>query len=208
MSSDARLLHSSSLMVVGLSLRYWHETRHPQRAHYVIITSVLRQNESTSFWRKMTSLIRHVPAGSELACIILLWLVSMNIGCARSRVAASYSISDKQLLAVGVVQVASWTIYSTRIFLWLRLGYKYTPLIFCGFWLLIDLIEVSIWIMKFHPIGCINYPCTNRNHDYVLKWKHFPRNWPFVRGIHRSRWSPHTKASDAELWCFLWSASE
>ena len=24
----------------------------------------------------------------------------------------------------------------------------------------------------------------------------------------RSRWIPHTKASDAELWCFLWSASE
>ena len=24
----------------------------------------------------------------------------------------------------------------------------------------------------------------------------------------RPRWIPHTKASDAELWCFLWSASE
>ena len=46
------------------------------------------------------------------------------------------------------------------------------------------------------------------DHDDVIKWKHFPRNWPFVRGIHRSRWIPHTKASDAELWCFLWSASE
>ena len=45
-------------------------------------------------------------------------------------------------------------------------------------------------------------------HDDVIKWKHFPRNWPFVRGIHRSRWIPNTKASDAELWCFLWSASE
>ena len=45
-------------------------------------------------------------------------------------------------------------------------------------------------------------------HDDVIKWKHFPRNWPFLRGIHRSRWIPHTKASDAELWCFLWSASE
>ena len=48
----------------------------------------------------------------------------------------------------------------------------------------------------------------NNPHDDVIKWKHFPRNWPFVRGIHRSRWIPHTKASDAELWCFLWSASE
>ena len=36
-------------------------------------------------------------------------------------------------------------------------------------------------------------------HDDVIKWKHFPRNLPFVRGIHRSRWIPHTKASDAEL---------
>ena len=23
-------------------------------------------------------------------------------------------------------------------------------------------------------------------HDDVIKWKHFPRNWPFVRKIHRS----------------------
>ena len=29
-------------------------------------------------------------------------------------------------------------------------------------------------------------------HDDVIKWKHFPRNWPFVRGIHRSLGtSPH-----------------
>ena len=40
-------------------------------------------------------------------------------------------------------------------------------------------------------------------HDDVIKWKHYPRYWPFVRGIHR--WPvdcPH-KASDAELWCFF-----
>ena len=41
-------------------------------------------------------------------------------------------------------------------------------------------------------------------HDDVIKWKHFSRYWPFVRGIHRSLWIPRTKASDAELWCFLW----
>ena len=29
-------------------------------------------------------------------------------------------------------------------------------------------------------------------HDEVIKWKHFPRYWPFVRGIHRSPvYSPH-----------------
>ena len=31
-----------------------------------------------------------------------------------------------------------------------------------------------------------------QNHDDVIKWKHFPRYWPFVRGIHRSPVnSPH-----------------
>ena len=32
----------------------------------------------------------------------------------------------------------------------------------------------------------------NALHDDVIKWKHFPRYWPFVRGIHRSPMnSPH-----------------
>ena len=45
--------------------------------------------------------------------------------------------------------------------------------------------------------------CMHLKHDEdVIKWKHFPRNWPFVRGIHWSHWIPHTKASDVELWCF------
>ena len=30
-------------------------------------------------------------------------------------------------------------------------------------------------------------------HDDVIKWKHFPRYWPFVRGIHRDRWIPQHK---------------
>ena len=35
-------------------------------------------------------------------------------------------------------------------------------------------------------------PLCNMFHDDVIKWKHFPRNWPFVRGIHRSPVnSPH-----------------
>ena len=45
-------------------------------------------------------------------------------------------------------------------------------------------------------------------HDDVIKWKHFPRYLPFVRGIHRWWWIPHTKDSDAERWRFLWFAPE
>ena len=32
---------------------------------------------------------------------------------------------------------------------------------------------------------CISYR-RSTSHDDVIKWKHFPRYWPFVRGIHRS----------------------
>ena len=44
------------------------------------------------------------------------------------------------------------------------------------------------------------------HHHNAIEWKHFPRYWPFVRGIHRSPVnSSHTKDSDAELRCFLGS---
>ena len=43
--------------------------------------------------------------------------------------------------------------------------------------------------------------CVAQNHSDVIQLKHFPRYWSFVRGIYQ--WIPGTKASDAELWCFL-----
>ena len=48
----------------------------------------------------------------------------------------------------------------------------------------------------------------SNEHDDVIKWKHFPRYWPFVGDFTAHRWIPRTKASDAVLWCFLWSAPE
>ena len=45
-----------------------------------------------------------------------------------------------------------------------------------------------IFMMGF-PIPLSHYTYI---HDNVIKWKHFPRYWPFVRGIHRSPVnSPH-----------------
>ena len=43
------------------------------------------------------------------------------------------------------------------------------------------------------------------SHDDVIKWKHFPRNWPFVQGIHRSPVNspqrPVTRSFDIFLIC-------
>ena len=40
-----------------------------------------------------------------------------------------------------------------------------------------------------HGCGCLRI----LTHDDVIKWKHFPRNWPFVRGIRRSPVDSHHK---------------
>ena len=45
-------------------------------------------------------------------------------------------------------------------------------------------------------------------HDDVIKWKHFPRYWPFVLVIHWSPVNSPNKATGAEFWCFLWFVSE
>ena len=49
---------------------------------------------------------------------------------------------------------------------------------------------------------------TGGSHDDVIKWKHFPRYWPCVQGIHRSPVNSPHKGQWRELWCFLWSEPE
>ena len=60
----------------------------------------------------------------------------------------------------------------------------------------------TLWLGVAEP----GTPLMLASHDDVIKWKHLPHFWPFVRGIHR--WISLTKARNAELWCFLWSAPE
>ena len=53
-----------------------------------------------------------------------------------------------------------------------------------------------IWIVMRHLLNILLWVSwmgqMRLYHDDVIKWKHFPRNWPFVRGIHRSPVnSPH-----------------
>ena len=44
--------------------------------------------------------------------------------------------------------------------------------------------------------------------DNVIKWNMFRVTCPLRGESTGHRWIPLTKASEAELWCFLWSASE
>ena len=45
-------------------------------------------------------------------------------------------------------------------------------------------------------------------HDDVIKRKIFRVTGHLCGEFTGHRWIPRTKASDAELWCFLWSAPE
>ena len=58
-----------------------------------------------------------------------------------------------------------------------------------------------IYLYLYHWYGCERTgPWV---HDDVIKWKHFSRNWPFVRGIHRSPVnSPH---KGQWRWAFMFS---
>ena len=45
-------------------------------------------------------------------------------------------------------------------------------------------------------------------HDDAIKWRHFPRYWPFVRETTGHQCIPLTKASHTDLLNFLWSAPQ
>ena len=59
--------------------------------------------------------------------------------------------------------------------------------------------SIRVWVIISHNftwikslIHAIGEATKGYEHDDVIKWKHFPRYWPFVRGIHRSPVnSPH-----------------
>ena len=61
-------------------------------------------------------------------------------------------------------------------------------------------LNLKIWHHKYH----LRMPGLQMMHDDVIRWKHFPRYWSFVRGIHRSPVnSPHKGQWHGALMCSL-----
>ena len=53
-------------------------------------------------------------------------------------------------------------------------------------------LQNGIEMLQYEWDNWANVLNTRSRHDNVIKWEHFPRYWPFVRGIHRSPVnSPH-----------------
>ena len=81
-----------------------------------------------------------------------------------------------------------------------RISFTYWPWMTTASWNRINEIinipiKTEIWIQLLFLAGKTLPDCLAIDgciHDDVIKWKHFPRYWPFVRGIHRSPVnSPH-----------------
>ena len=82
------------------------------------------------------------------------------------------------------------------------------------------LINILFWLIWKNQISTVWAPCEGNPpkigrvlskwtvHDDVIKWNYFPGNWFLWLEFTGYRWIPLTKASDAELWCFLWSEPE
>ena len=71
-------------------------------------------------------------------------------------------------------------------------------------WYVVNVIKEMCHILEF-----VDYIEQYNTHYDVINWIYLSRYWPFVRGKFTGhRWIPLTKAHDAELWRFLWSAPE
>ena len=84
--------------------------------------------------------------------------------------------------------------FDTRGHIWTRINvclnvkrccWNHFKSVYSLYWILVSrmyLLNVMIWVR----FPYITNSWNPSKHDDVIKWKHFPRNWPFVRGIHRS----------------------
>ena len=60
--------------------------------------------------------------------------------------------------------------------------------LFGPYWTKCCVNDISNELFLITMVCCVDLCCglVLINHDDVIKWKHFPRYWPFVRGIYRS----------------------
>ena len=78
----------------------------------------------------------------------------------------------------------------------------------CTFYLNIPGCDICMANVIASAVQCPPETSTVKWHDDVTKWNNLPRYWPLWGESNGHRWIPLTKASDAELWCLLWSAPE
>ena len=122
-------------------------------------------------------------------------LLSLPIPSRRTRVFTSVSPRTLQVWPSHTSSYCRWPVSPVTVLFYIKTCIRYS----------LKLVTLEGW-WSFH--GREDRYFEKVVHDDVIKWKHFPRDWPFVREFTGHRWIVPTKACDAELWCFLWSGPE
>ena len=122
-------------------------------------------------------------------------------------------ITYEPLFGVDVITHALtkyWITWSLSMKLRARVCVRVEGMGFC-LWITLSLtlilLRVHVTYVTCSPLISLAWKTWLDMHDDdIIKWKHFPRYWPLWGESTSDRWTPLTEASDAELWCFLWSA--
>ena len=160
---------------------------------------------------------KNINIGLQMCGSLFSQMMFMDIFRSRSAIHFwKWFPSDSNLLALGNVYVIFPRVESrtpvtsnpacNKLNFSVNVGVTITMMYMCvtiySYIIFHNLLIINVWWSLYGSVG------HHRPHDDVINWKHIPRYWPFVRDFTGDRWIPRTKASDAELWCFLWSAPD
>ena len=123
--------------------------------------------------------------------------------------------SHTSRIYVDTKKAIVWTTVSllTRVCItrpqWFKLAQFHTISIHCLFTLRYECVMLIYCVKKIYTQGWPRYTAlSNMDIQLNIMTSSNGNILGFTGPLCGHRWIPHTKASDAELWCFLWSAPE
>ena len=173
------------------SRRRWIRTSsHPLWRHCNVMGNGFHGISSFSIW------VIYIACPNNALSLTCLWSFKQTL--ATTLQAAKWFMHEPLSLTViyDIVELFSWETLTRVMISCLLMAVKLQNLAQS----LSSAITSDIWYATIHS--------TRDHHDDALKWKHFRVTGPLCGEFTGHRWIPFTKASDAELWCFLWSAPE
>ena len=170
----------------------------------VLLNIIFKNNMTKPQYMFAQNLVYGIACRITRLCHTSHWNMCILEGCICQHSFLGHTTLDNRISPSQLVRCRGWV----AIYLY-RGTWLYTRSEVCG------ANDPTLYREDVVISGCLRHtihkawytcPYAARAHDDVIKWKHIPRYWPFVRGIHRpSVSSPH---KGPELWCFLSFAPE
>ena len=141
----------------------------------VDLTNIMEIRRSSSISRTHSTYDLRFPIFIKFVLLSINFWEQIATNFAQTATANEIFIESSITELYGVSRVASTIWILTWMFWW----------VVTFMWLYAITVKNDVNATKRWTVKCVF-------HDDVIKWKHFPRYWPFVRGVHRSPVnSPH-----------------